>query len=109
MLPVEITQADIDILRSLEPRKSILNFSAAELAATEKWAEKFQSELSEKSPFYRLINGDWRENDETRVPIISFSNKKISFNEIKEDVKNYLIERGFFANSDTAWNIQVSR
>lgn len=108
-MSVEITQADIDVLRTLEPRKSILNFSSAELAATEKWTEKFQSELSEKSPFYRLINGDWRENDETRVAIISFSNKKISFSEIKEDVKNYLIERGIFANSDTAWNIQVSR
>ena len=105
----EITQADIDALRTLEPRKSILNFSADELEATEKWAKKFQDELSEKSPFYRLTNGDWRENDKTRVHIISFSNKKISFSEIKEDVKNNLIERGAFANVDTGWNIQVSR
>lgn len=50
----EITQADIDVLRTLEPRKSILNFSADELEATEKWVKKFQDELSEKSPFYRL-------------------------------------------------------
>ena len=105
----EITQADIDALRTLKPRKSILNFSADELEATEKWAKKFQDELSEKSPFYRLTNGDWRENDKTRVHIISFSNKKISFSEIKEDVKNNLIERGAFANVDTGWNIQVSR
>lgn len=105
----EITQADIDALRTLEPRKSILNFSADELEATEKWAKKFQDELSEKSPFYRLTNGDWRENDKTRVHIISFSNKKISFSEIKEDLKNNLIERGAFANVDTGWNIQVSR
>ena len=105
----EITQADIDALRTLEPRKNILNFSADELEATEKWAKKFQDELSEKSPFYRLTNGDWRENDKTRVHIISFSNKKISFSEIKEDVKNNLIERGAFANVDTGWNIQVSR
>ncbi len=109
MLPVEITQADIDILRSLEPRKSILNFSAAELAATEKWAEKFQSELSEKSPFYRLINGDWRENDEIRVPIVDVDDKSPTFQAVRNDIKQQVIFRGSVVNSDTDWSIQISR
>lgn len=109
LLPVEITQADIDVLRTLEPRKSILNFSSAELAATEKWAEKFQGELSEKSPFYRLINGDWRENDETRVPIIDVVDKSPTFKSVRNDIKQQVIFRGSVVNSDTDWNIQISR
>lgn len=108
-MPVEITQADIDVLRTLEPRKSILNFSSAELAATEKWAEKFQGELSEKSPFYRLINGDWRENDETRVPIIDVVDKSPTFKSVRNDIKQQVIFRGSVVNSDTDWNIQISR
>lgn len=108
-MPVEITQADIDVLRTLEPRKSILNFSSAELAATEKWAEKFQGELSEKSPFYRLINGDWRENDETRVPIIDVVDKSPTFKSVRDDIKQQVIFRGSVVNSDTDWNIQISR
>ena len=109
LLPVEITQADIDVLRTLEPRKSILNFFSAELAATEKWAEKFQGELSEKSPFYRLINGDWRENDETRVPIIDVVDKSPTFKSVRNDIKQQVIFRGSVVNSDTDWNIQISR
>lgn len=108
-MSVEITQADIDVLRTLEPRKSILNFSSAELAATEKWAEKFQGELSEKSPFYRLINGDWRENDETRVPIIDVVDKSPTFKSVRNDIKQQIIFRGSVVNSDTDWNIQISR
>lgn len=108
-MSVEITQADIDILRSLEPRKSILNFSAAELTATEKWAEKFQGELSEKSPFYRLINGDWRENDETRVPIVDVADKSPTFQSVRNDIKQQVIFRGSVVNSDTDWSIQISR
>lgn len=108
-MSVEITQADIDVLRTLEPRKSILNFSSAELAATEKWAEKFQGELSEKSPFYRLINGDWRENDETRVPIIDVVDKSPTFKSVRNDIKQQVIFRGSVINSDTDWSIQISR
>ena len=108
-MPVEITQADINVLRTLEPRKSILNFSSAELAATEKWAEKFQGELSEKSPFYRLINGDWRENDETRVPIIDVVDKSPTFKSVRNDIKQQVIFRGSVVNFDTDWNIQISR
>ncbi|MCM1327941.1 MAG: diguanylate cyclase [Ruminococcus sp.] len=108
-MSVEITQADIDVLRTLEPRKSILNFTAAERAATEKWAEKFQGELSEKSPFYRLIHGDWRENDESRVPIIDTEDKSPTFQSVRNDIKNRVISREPVINSDTGWNIQISR
>lgn len=105
----EITQDDIDILRTLEPRKSILNFTQAELETTQKWAEKFKSELSEKSPFYRLINGDWRENEETGVPIIDVADKSPTFQSVRNDIKQQIIFRGTVVNSDTDWNIQISR
>ena len=105
----EITQADIDVLRTLEPRKSILNFSADELEATEKWAKKFQDELSEKSPFYRLTNGDWRENDETLIPVIDVVDKSPTFQSVRDDIKQNVIFRGSVVNSDTDWNIQISR
>ncbi len=108
-MSVEIVQSDIDILRTLESRKSILNFTEVELAATEKWAKKFQGELSEKSPFYRLINGDWRENDESRVPIIDVANKSTTFQSVRDDIKRQVIFRGSVINSDTDWNIQISR
>ena len=108
-MAVEIKQADINVLRTLEPRKSILNFSSAELAATQKWAEKFQGELSEKSPFYRLVNGDWRENDETRVPIIDVADKSPTFKSIQYEIKQQVIFRGEVQNIDTDWTIQVSR
>ncbi len=108
-MPVEITQVDIDILRTLEPRKSILNFSSAELVATKKWAEKFRGELSEKSPFYRLVNGDWRENEETRVPIVDVGDKSPTFQSVRNDIKQQVIFRGSVVNSDTDWNIQISR
>ena len=109
-MPVEITQADIDVLRTLEPRKSILNFSSAELAATEKWAEKFQSELSEKSPFYRLINGDWRENDNNNtISIFDIDKYDVDFQIVSNDIKSQIIPRGVIINKDTNWNIQISR
>lgn len=109
-MPVEITQADIDVLRTLEPRKSILNFSSAELAATEKWAEKFQGELSEKSPFYRLINGDWRENDNNNtISIFDIDKNDVDFQTVSNDIKSQAIPRGVIINKDTNWNIQVSR
>lgn len=106
----EITQADIDILRTLEPRKSVLNFSAAELEATEKWSKKFQDELSKKSPFYRLTNGDWRKNDsKNTIDISDIYKKNVDFQIVSNDVKSQIIPRGVIINTDTNWTIQISR
>lgn len=106
----EITQADIDVLRTLEPRKSILNFSADELEATEKWVKKFQDELSEKSPFYRLTNGDWRKNDsKNTIDILDIYKKNVDFQIVSNDVKSQIIPRGVIINTDTNWTIQISR
>lgn len=106
----EITQADIDVLCTLEPRKSILNFSAAELEATEKWVKKFQDELSEKSPFYRLTNGDWRKNDsKNTIDILDIYKKNVDFQIVSNDVKSQIIPRGVIINTDTNWTIQISR
>lgn len=106
----EITQADIDVWRTLEPRKSILNFSADELEATEKWVKKFQDELSEKSPFYRLTNGDWRKNDsKNTIDILDIYKKNVDFQIVSNDVKSQIIPRGVIINTDTNWTIQISR
>ncbi len=104
-----ITQRDIDILQKLPPRKSILNFSDEERKLTSKWAERYKSDIAKKSPYYRAENGDWRTDETTRVPIIEMENKNISFGQIKGEVKNGTIERGNIINSDTNWNINISR
>lgn len=43
-----VTQQDIDILRSIEPRKSVLNFTAEELQLTKDWAERFENDIHKK-------------------------------------------------------------
>lgn len=43
-----VIQQDIDILRSIEPRKSVLNFTAEELQLTKDWAERFENDTHKK-------------------------------------------------------------
>ena len=104
-----VTQQDIDILRSIEPRKSVLNFTAEELQLTKDWAERFENDIHKKSPFYRAANGEWRDKETTRAEILSISNYNVDFKKICEDIKNQTTVRGVFTNNDTAWNIQISR
>ena len=82
-----VTQQDIDILRSIEPRKSVLNFTAEELQQTKDWAERFENDIHKKSPFYRAANGEWRDKETTRAEIISISNYNVDFKKIREDIK----------------------
>ncbi|MGN1107381.1 MAG: YodL domain-containing protein, partial [Huintestinicola sp.] len=105
---VSITQADIDILRTLPARKSVLNFSENERNATLKWQTYFNSQLKIKSPFLRAIN-DTRANENTQIPIIVLEKKDISYAEIRNDIKDNVIKRGIYINSDTGWKITVSR
>lgn len=43
-----VIQQDIDILRWIEPRKSVLNFTAEELQLTKDWAERFENDIHKK-------------------------------------------------------------
>ena len=105
----DITQADIDVLRSLEPRKSILNFTAEEISLTEKWQKRFDSDIHEKSQYYRAVNGDWRENEDSKVDIIDVEDRNADFKSVRDDIKSKNIFRGSVENKDTQWNIQISR
>lgn len=104
-----INQKDIDILRTLEPRKSVLNFSLEERKAASAWANRFKEELSEKSPFYRCENGEWRDKENTKIPVINIENRYKDFRGVRIDIKIQNIERGKFVNNDTGWTVQVSR
>ena len=106
---LKITQDDIAILRSIEPRKSILNFTAEEIKLTETWQQRFETDIHEKSPYYRALNGDWRENDESKVTVIQVEDRNVTLNSVRNDIKSQVIERGTASNIDTGWNIQISR
>lgn len=105
----DVTQQDIDILRSIEPRKSVLNFTAEELQLTKNWADRFENDIHKKSPFYRAVSGEWRDNEHTNINIIEIDSKNADYQTIKADVKGQVIERGNFINNDTNWQVQVSR
>lgn len=86
-----IEPQDVEQLRSIG-RKSVNEFTGAEIQKTEKWARKFYRELGTKSPFFRAWFGDWRAQDTT--PII-----------VADTIGQ---ERGTVRNKDTQWDIQVS-
>lgn len=104
-----VTQQDIDILRSIEPRKSVLNFTAEELQLTKDWAERFENDIHQKSPFYRAVNGEWRDQDEDRVSVLKLSQSNSTFETVSNDIKSQKIQRGTVKNNDTQWDIQISR
>lgn len=104
-----VTQQDIDILRSIEPRKSVLNFTAEELQLTKDWAERFENDIHQKSPFYRAVNGEWRDQDEDRVSVLKLSQSNSTFETVSNDIKSQKIQRGTVKNNDTQWGIQISR
>ena len=106
---VSITQADIDILRTLPARKSVLNFTEEERAITKKWADHYENEIAQKSPYYRAEKGDWRENEQTLVHIVNIESNNRDFKTVREDIKSQIIFRGTAENIDTGWNIQISR
>lgn len=109
IIDTSVTEADINLLRTLEPRKSILNFTDEEIEITQKWNERLTKDLWVKSPYYRAQNGDWRENEQAQVNIIRIEAHNKDFKGVRNDIKNQTIERGVFTNTDTNWEIQVSR
>lgn len=97
-----ITIADISKLRAIG-RKSVNNFTEQDIEVSKKWAYKFYKELGVKSPFFRAWFGDWREKQKkTRVEIADIP-QYVATNEARN--KN----RGIVKNSDTEWEIRVSR
>lgn len=106
---IGILTADIEALRTLEPRKSVLNFTAEEIELTEKWRSRFSSDVGTKSPFYRAINGEWRNADSNTVPILEIEDVSATFSSVRADIKDRTIIRGTVVNDDSQWQIQVSR
>ena len=86
-----ISHEDIKKLRSVG-RKSINEFTSKEIQISEKWAQKFWSELGDKSPFFRSWFGDWRAYDRTAVTVATKNGSN----------------RGNVKNRDTNWDIKVS-
>lgn len=105
----EITPEDIALLQTIEPRKSVLNFSPEELEMTAKWKQHFESDIKEKSPFFRAENGEWRDKEQTLSPIIIIKNMHKDFKSVRDDIKSKTVFRGKVTNLDTNWDIQISR
>lgn len=91
-LSIKPTQAQINNMRSVG-RKSVNDFTSADIRKTEYWAKMMYKQLGIKSPFFRAWFGDWRVNDRTPVTIATRKGSN----------------RGIVKNSDTGWNINVSR
>ena len=104
-----LTKEDVQLLHTIEPRKSVLSFSQDELALTSVWSERFAVDMGKKSPFYRAENGEWRDGESTVVPIISVSDKNATAKTVSRDIKAQVIPRGTIVNSDTGWKIAISR
>ncbi len=96
-----ISAEDVKNLHNLfNTRKSINDFSASEIEATQKWAYKFYKELGSKSPFFRAWFGDWRANDKSFVKIVDVPTISIS-----DAVLNY----GNYNIADTNWNVYAGK
>lgn len=86
-----IKEKDIRNIQSI-PRKSVNDFTSADIEKTEAFARKYYNEMGNKSPFFRAWFGDWRENDTTPLKI---ADQKDS-------------SRGITKNIDTGWDINIS-
>lgn len=91
----DITVDDLQAIRAIG-RKSVNDFTADDVRATEKWARKFYRELGTKSPFFRAWFGDWRAEDGGKINTVVAS---------ESSGKN---PRGIFKNKDTGWDITSS-
>ena len=91
------THKDIEILRDIG-RKSINQFTNAEVRKSEVWARKFYNELGVKSPFFRRWFGDWRQHSTEEIQVVPIT-------EIDVSTAMTNMERGSFENDDTDWKI----
>lgn len=103
-----LSMSDVKALHSISPRKSVLNFTADEFEKTVAFSKTMYAALGEKSPFFRR-SIEWRDADETRIPIIAVEDRHATFNSVRDDIKSMVVMRGVAVNLDTGWSIQVSR
>ena len=63
----------VEAVKSIQSmsRKSINDFTSAEIAKTRPFAEKYWREMGTKSPFFRAWFGDWRSNDKTAAAVVN--------------------------------------
>ena len=106
-----ITVEDIANLQAIG-EKSINDFTSAEITKSEKWAQKFYSELGTKSPFFRAWFGDWREYDISEVKIknpkqLDLPSKSDAELYIKRGLKDKSLFRGNVQNEDTGFTINI--
>ncbi len=112
---IQITLQDVQTLRSITQdgkRKSINDFSSAEIQKAEKWARKFYKELGVKSPFFRAWYGDWRVEDKTpknglTILPINAATQKDAVDYVKSKVKDRTFFRGNIKNDDTGFDVNV--
>lgn len=97
-----ITAQDVAVLRSIG-RKSIHAFTSEDIEKAKKWAYKFYQDIGVKSPFFRAWFGDWRANQTTDFVAIAKIPKYVGTNEARKE------QRGIVKNSDTGWDIRISR
>lgn len=96
-----ITPKDVETLRSIG-RKSVNSFTGEDIQKASKWAHKFYKELGTKSPFFRAWFGEYRAHEKTPVKIATIP-EYIATNEARK------ANRGTVKNSDTGWDIRISR
>ena len=86
-----IKEKDIRNIQSI-PRKSVNDFTSADIEKTEAFARKYYNEMGNKSPFFRAWFGDWRENDTTPIrigpsmPVLLWTVKPDIMQEVKKSL-----------------------
>ena len=88
-----LQKSEIEAIQSFGERKSVNDFSSEEIGKTKAIAAILYADIGAKSPFFRAWFGDWREYDTTSVVVAGKKGKT----------------RGSTVNTDTGWDIQISR
>ena len=108
-----ITHNDILTLRSIG-RKSVNEFTSADIEASGKWAYKFYKELGTKSPFFRAWFGDWRSKQKNKgapyiktINGVNVSSSTQGSQFVSEGLKNGTLFRGDVVNDDTKFKINI--
>jgi hypothetical protein len=114
-MPMHILNTDLERLREIEPRKSVMNFTEEEVFKTSAFQKQFFEELKDKSPYVRRLH-DWREQEKTILAVVEVEEKEKTIEDFWIDVKrktdegeNFYsgIHRGDFVNHDTGYTINV--
>ena len=104
-----IKTADVEVLRSIEPkRKSVQNLLEKEVAQTAKFEKLLDIELGKLSP-YELRKQDKRAEETATVPVIIVEKRDVSKQIIERDKKNKIIPHGNFTNNDTEIIVNFGR